>query len=252
MYVIGICDDSEKYIKIIRDFIVKADNCPENIIFFEYLCGEQLLADIERKHDLLFIDICMPGMDGNKTAQKLRENNPTALVVFCSGVRQPTPELFKVQPFRYLDKKVGGEAVNNDIVEILSEMVKRAVPEYLTVQYKSKVIRVKIDGIIYVSIYLKQCMIHITQEEKDRLGLTDASDSDNEGIIYMKKIEEVKKELEFYGFEYAHKSFLVNFALIVRKEKENIFMVEDVYIHSSRSKDKKFTAKYLEYLNTKL
>jgi CheY-like chemotaxis protein len=39
----------------------------------------------EKKYDLVFIDMVMPGMDGVQTCQTLRSINPDSILVFMTG-----------------------------------------------------------------------------------------------------------------------------------------------------------------------
>lgn len=244
MYTIGICDDCRNDIERLKTYIKGVDSCPTDILFYEYGDGEQLVRDIDRYHHLIFIDMQMPGMDGNETAKEIRKKNQDAVLVFCSGVVLPTTETFKAQPFRYLVKQAGKKAMQKEIKDILVQMVQKVQTPYLTVQYNGKIMRIRIDGIIYISIYRKQSKIHITKEEKERIRGED-------GIVYMKKLEDVKVELENYGFACAHKSYLVNFAYIIKKEKYRIELAENIVLYCSRSRDKEFTKSFLEYLKLK-
>lgn len=248
MYIMGICDDCRNDVERLKAYIKKADNCPADISIYEYANGEQLLEDAERYHHLIFIDMQMPGIDGNKTAREIRKMNKDAVVVFCSGVMLPTPEIFKVQPFRYLVKQAGRKAIQKEITDILGEMIQKVQVPYFTIRYDGKIIRIRIDGIIYVSIYHKQSKIYITRKEKERIGFTGETDRGKDGIVCMKRLEEIREELERYGFACAHKSYLVNFAYIIKKDKERIELVENIVLNCSRSQDKEFTKKFLEYL----
>ncbi len=49
--------------------------------------GRQALALAhERKFDLVFLDIAMPGMDGNDTLLQLKKDSPGTIVIMISGV----------------------------------------------------------------------------------------------------------------------------------------------------------------------
>jgi two-component system nitrogen regulation response regulator NtrX len=49
--------------------------------------GKQALSLArQRKFDVVFLDIAMPGMDGNETLQQLRKDFPGTIVIMISGV----------------------------------------------------------------------------------------------------------------------------------------------------------------------
>ena len=104
MYKIAICDDDKRYRKTIREIIEHKNSLPENEIrFYEYESGNELLKHTDILHELVFIDIRMPGLDGNQTALKLRNYNKDAVLIFCSSYFEPTVDSINFgQPFRYI------------------------------------------------------------------------------------------------------------------------------------------------------
>ena len=93
MYKIAICDDDKRYRKTIREIIEHENSLPENEIrFYEYESGNELLKHTDILHELVFIDIRMPGLDGNQTALKLRNYNKDAVLIFYSSYFEPTVE----------------------------------------------------------------------------------------------------------------------------------------------------------------
>lgn len=106
MYHIAICDDSKKYILYLRD-ILKEVECNIDYKIFEYSSGEELVRNLDRgiNYDLLILDMQLGRMDGDETAKIFRTRFPYTVLVFCSGVRQPTIQSFKATPFRYILKQ---------------------------------------------------------------------------------------------------------------------------------------------------
>ena len=106
MYKIAICDDDKNYREKIEKVIETEGILPKSEIrFYEYESGKELLENADILHDLVFMDMRMPGLDGNKSVLKLREYNRAAILVFCSGYFEPTPDSINIgQPFRYIMK----------------------------------------------------------------------------------------------------------------------------------------------------
>ena len=104
MYKIAICDDDKRYRKTIREIVEHENSLPENEIrFYEYESGNELLKHTDILHELVFIDIRMPGLDGNQTALKLRNYNKDAVLIFYSSYFEPTVDSINFgQPFRYI------------------------------------------------------------------------------------------------------------------------------------------------------
>lgn len=150
MYKIAICDDDKHYINIIRLLIEKRMLCDTKI--YEYLSGEQLINNAEENHNLIFLDIQMDKMDGNEVAKLIRQKNESAVLVFCTGTQMPTPESFKVQPFRYILKSSDNRLLIDEIDEIINEMIKRLEMVYYNAIFDGQVQRIPIKDILYITL----------------------------------------------------------------------------------------------------
>lgn len=126
MYYIGVCDDDPAFIEYIERLFRETG---EEIEFFEYLSGEKLLQDmqIRETYDLLILDVCMPGMDGNETARNFRVQFPDTLLVFCSGVCKPTVESFETTPWRYWLKEYTEEKMRSEVLAVIDKLHKNKV-----------------------------------------------------------------------------------------------------------------------------
>lgn len=68
MYKIAICDDDKNYREKIEKVIETEGILPKSEIrFYEYESGKELLENADILHDLVFMDMRMPGLDGNKS-----------------------------------------------------------------------------------------------------------------------------------------------------------------------------------------
>ncbi len=248
MYSIGICDDSQEDIRKIKNCVTSVDSAADELLFYEYSSGTELLADHTRQHDMVFIDMQMPELDGIQTAISLRKNNDNVIIVFCSGYMQPTADNFKARPFRYLIKQLPDETLYHDIRECLDEMRRSARIPYLDAQHNGQIVRVRIDQIIYAAIHNKKTKLRITKDEAELLKLERENEKDLTEIICNKRLHEIKEEIECYGFEYAHHSYIVNFKYIIRKEKNILKLVDDMELNCSRSKDPVFSRHFEDYL----
>ena len=88
MYNIAICDDSKQYITYIKKVMNEArENMDMELRVYEFSSGEELVRNLENDiiYDLLILDMCLGGMDGNETARIFRKKFPYAVLVFCSG-----------------------------------------------------------------------------------------------------------------------------------------------------------------------
>ncbi len=71
----------------------------------------------ERKIDIAFIDICLPGIDGVETLRRLKTDHPNTVFILISGVtaEETLDEAFKLGASRFLKKPFTIE----DVIESL-------------------------------------------------------------------------------------------------------------------------------------
>lgn len=169
MYKIAICDDDKRYRKTIREIVEHENSLPENEIrFYEYESGNELLKHTDILHELVFIDIRMPGLDGNQTALKLRNYNKDAVLIFYSSYFEPTVDSINFgQPFRYIMKDLHDTSLRREIEAIMTEVKRRFLNDYaVTVTSAGKIIRIHVENILYVSRAKRGCVITIVKEQE--------------------------------------------------------------------------------------
>lgn len=210
MYKIAICDDDKRYRKTIREIVEHENSLPENEIrFYEYESGNELLKHTDILHELVFIDIRMPGLDGNQTALKLRNYNKDAVLIFCSSYFEPTVDSINFgQPFRYIMKDLHDTSLRREIAAIMTEVKRRFLNDYaVTVTSAGKIIRIYVENILYVSRAKRGCEITIVKEQE------------KETVRCREAFGELYEQLKDQGFAQAHYSYIVNLGKVEGLEK---------------------------------
>lgn len=209
MYKIAICDDDKNYREKIEKVIETEGILPKSEIrFYEYESGKELLENADILHDLVFMDMRMPGLDGNKSVLKLREYNRAAILVFCSGYFEPTPDSINIgQPFRYIMKDLHDRSLKREIPAILSKVKLHCGDYSVTVTSAGRVIRIYTEDILYICLAKRGCSIYVARQgEIDEMHCKESL-----GDLY--------ERLAGRGFEYAHNSYIVNLAKVEGLEK---------------------------------
>lgn len=244
MINIAICDDDARYIRYIKQKLKEAGLSEREAVFYEYMAGSELLnAFPEIELDLLILDIQMIGMNGNEVAQKFREKYINTILVFCSGVYNPTPESFKVSPYRYLLKQYTDEKMLLELREIVDFVKKKKEVPSISVHYFSNTVELKPEEILYISIAKRGSRVcvcpNVTRLECEERFISNYS---------VKQLYEVLKD---YDFAYAHNSYIVNMKHVKSKTLNDLEMINGDILTISRARRKEFHKRMADYFESK-
>ena len=235
-YKIAICEDDADYAAYLKKLIEESF---EGILeIFLYNSGEDLLKHAKEMHDAVFMDIQLGGLDGTATAKKLRETNKNAVLAFCSGVVNPTPESIKVTPYRYLLKQFDEKTMKNEIMEILDKMVKSYKTEYILARHEYGFVRIYINDIAYITKEKRGSRIHLVEPGKY---------GEKEEFLTTSHLADLYKQLARFGFEFAHNSYLVNCRWVVRFDKTYLVLEGGAELNISRSRYMTFKRSFVRF-----
>jgi CheY-like chemotaxis protein len=81
MATVLVVDDEREIIRLLADFLKRLGHQ-----VWEARSGAQAVTlTRERRFDVVFLDIVMPGMDGNEALRILKAENPETIVIMISG-----------------------------------------------------------------------------------------------------------------------------------------------------------------------
>lgn len=198
MINIGICDDELHYrikIKEILEETLKTYPIRYNI--YEFSSGEELLNNYPKDLDILIMDIQMKNINGMDTARKIREFDENLEIIFMTSFAEFMQDGYEVKAYRYILKPISERKISKNIIPCIKEIMKKR-NNYLTVNVKNYIDRIKIDSIIYIETDRPNILIYT----RDNMYTTKMS------------ISKIEKNLSEYGFFRCHNSYVINLKLV--------------------------------------
>lgn len=228
---IGICDDSEEDIRILSAAL-HAYNEAFEILF--YKDGQSLLDDFNEKEvifDIIFLDICMAGLNGIETAKKIRTDLRDVKIIFISSSNDYYSEAYDVFAFNYIIKPLNREKLNQILDHALVSIANVRRQE-VSFSYKSINYRIFCRDIFYLESRDKVLYFHMV---------------DRTTLQCYAKLDEILKQLPEEYFIRCHQSFVVNISHATEMA-EKYFRVGMTVINISKKYQKASKDKYFLYL----
>lgn len=229
---IAICEDekiiAERLGDTVREFFEGiAVDCDTYI----FLSAAEFLKSREM-YDLLFLDCCLPDMNGIELAKRLRDDGIDAEIIFVTSYPEYVYESFEVSPFRYILKSENDDEV---VKALKSFAAKRIVKRDITIAGVRESKTISLDDIVYIESCGKYSIVRLF---------------DNRYYKSTKSISEYDEEInrEYNGFCRTHRSFMVNMKYIKKVEQSLIIFENGENAVISRRRMPYFNKKYLDYL----
>ena len=224
MINIAICDDELYYRTEIKDTLKSLlSSYSINYNIYEFSSGEELLNNYPKNLDILIMDIQMKLINGMDTARNIREFDTNVEIIFMTSFLEFMQEGYEVKAYRYILKPINERKIAKNILPCIKEVMKKR-HNYITINVKNYIDRIKIDSIIYIETDRPNILIYT----HDKMYATKMS------------ISNMEKILSEYGFFRCHNSYIVNLKL-VESLNGNTVVVEgkDIPISRYRIKDLK-------------
>ena len=231
MISIAVCDDEllecSGMAKQIKDV------CGElgaEVIVREFQGGDELLRAVE-SFDIIFLDIMMEGMDGMRTAKRLRKRAFDKILIFMSASRNYVFEAYDVEAFQYLVKPVGARKLRVVLDRAFKKMEKSS-QEFIVIQQERMRRKLLLRDILYFEIRGRVITAH---------GM--------EGVFdYYGQIGALEDKLQGKGFFRCHKSFLVNLRYVDNYSRQEIVLDTGERIAVAKRRYEAFCQEILSYM----
>ena len=217
MINIGICEDELHYRVNIKDMLGDIlSTYSINYKIYEFSSGEELLSNYPKDLDILIMEIQMKIINCMDTARKIREFDQNLEIIFMTSFSEFMQEGYEVKAYRYILKPISERKISRNILHCINEIMKKK-NNYLTINVKNYVDRIKIDSIVYIETDRPNILIYT---------------NDNKYTTKM-SISKIDKILREHGFFRCHNSYIVNLKL-VESMNSNTLKIGEKYIPISK------------------
>lgn len=234
MIHVAICDDNEK---IRRHIEKKVNEHCENCSVELFKDGEELLRS-GADHELLFLDIEMPGRTGIDVARQIRLSQEKrgadkSMIIFVTAYREYMESAFDVEAFHYLLKPVADEKFDRVLDRAIRELKRRQNyhEKSIVVRDGAAMHKLYLKDIIYVESSSKKVVIHTT-------GKTVETYSRMQGM----------EELLGDTFFRCHRCYLVNMEHIESYRTDELRVTGGDRLFISKKKYAPFVKAYMQYI----
>jgi hypothetical protein len=177
MIRIALCDDNKEdmlqlHQKIIEWYRENSKN--QSVSITEYSDSVYLSSVIDAgdSHDVFFLDVEMPKVDGFQLADKIRNKLPAAIIVFLTSHSELAPDGYKFRALRYVSKLVLSQKLP-EALEAVQKELSALESGYLVVPHYTDALRIPYNEILYVQHILRSSQIYTLRQGviKDNRGL---------------------------------------------------------------------------------
>lgn len=184
-FSVVIVEDEIREREKMKEYISRfAKETGDTFDVFEYSDGLSFLDDYKFEHDIVFMDIKMPYIDGMETAKRLRSLDDKVVLVFVTNMAQfavagyeVDASGFVVKPFSYVNFSMK--------LERAVEKVKNNGKRYIMVKGRNSLRKVRYDDIRYVEVMNHSLVWHTRNGvERSTGSLKSLSDEFGDGFAF--------------------------------------------------------------------
>lgn len=196
-----LCDDNAPFLETLRSEIrriLKAHKI-EGVIHM-YSCVEDIPENLLSDCDIYFLDIDFEQKQytGIDLAQRIRESNPDAIIVFATNFIEYAPEGYEVQAFRYLLKRDIRAKLKECLLKTISKL--QTERESMQINISGEILTIPLVDILYIEAQGHLALIHVLKK----------GNQTQKTYRFYSSLTNIEEKLASQGFLRIQKSYLVN------------------------------------------
>lgn len=229
---IAICEDDKIQVELLEKYVKNWAFKNNSLVKIEvFYSGEafEFSWSMDKKYDVLLLDIEMKELNGVELAKKIRLEDELLNIIFVTAIPDYIGEGYNVSAINYLIKPISEEK----LFECLDRVVKKIPKEEKTilVDVDGEIIRIKQKDIFYVEAFSHTVEIN-TEKEK---------------FVTRKNISTIEKELDENAFVRCHRSYIVGLKHVKRIRKTEIELDDGRIIPVSRRQYANVSMAFIKY-----
>ena len=205
MINILICDDDISIIKQV-DLLLHKIEAKYKIEFnIESTSNGDSIINSNKTYDITIIDVEMPGINGLKLSEKLKQRNSDVLIIIITSFSAYLDKAMDINVFRYLSKPIDKERFCRNFLDAIKRY--KQISKQIIINSTEQVDTIKTKDILYIE-KTKHGSIIFTKTNKHKTN---------------KKPEEWLTIINQPNcFAYSHSSFIVNLQNVINFDKTYI------------------------------
>lgn len=242
MIRVAVCDDEEKIAGEMEKLLL--DICNREGIGIDvdvFLNGNELEQEIAKgsRYDLIYMDIQMADGDGITTAQRIREKDENAILVFASAYEKYMIELFRLDVFAFLKKPIENERFEDIFLDATEKIGRKQI--YFTYHYKGVEYKLPCMDILYFESRGRKIILHKIRGESNQ-------------EFFNGKLSQVERQLDAgkIPFLRIHQSYYVNYHYIRSRSKTEVTLADGTSLKISEDRKKDFGRRYNRLLGDEI
>lgn len=228
---IAVVDDDAHFCAQMQTYLEQAAQSLALTISVECFTSPlDFVSDYSAKHDILFLDIEMPDVDGLSVARRIRQMDNSLCIIFVTSMAQYAIRGYEVSALDFVVKPVAYTTVANKLQKAALYCESRRDADVM-LSRGNVAVRVRCSEIFYIEKEQNYLVYHTQSEEFRQRGTISA----------------VESQFSSRGFGCCNRGCLVNFAHVQQTSRDTVW-VGGTALPLSRTHRKGFMDGLMKYL----
>lgn len=233
MLRLAVCDDDEFVVEQVESYIEKLKDI--SIVYEVYFSAEEFYSHmLELDFDVYFLDIEIATASGIQLAEKIRQVNQYALIIFMTSYPKYVTDVFDVNTFDFIVKPVTFEKFKK-VIDKVSNYIFVSKTNFVFMHNKNQY-ALPYQNIIYIEKIKRKAYIHTNSEHMYECNIT---------------MEEILEQLSTGMFAKINRSCIVNLSMVDEIIRDEIHLINGEALYIARDYKMLVKEKHLNYfMNT--